>query len=320
MPCKDNKPPCPPDCVTYNFKGEQRCRAKPTRKSEAEKAAPVAPKAAYSSKSSAPKPSVKYVPKAVQKAIVPPAPVYAPTPVVPREKVVPKPKVVEPEVPKYLKAQAEYEKKEKGHARANYQSFMANNAYGESLRGLFEQTNFNARRSTDRTRSSNVGEVVEMKVIDALRARGLSGTDIEAALATPEISTYIKLRSKLTLGERADIETAVRRVNAKLSTLKDAKGSIPAEKKAQVDAILNADRICDLIILEVGRVYKSTAKKSGEATEKELDPIAKALGIKTSTLNKAGLCFAIAVAMVNTEEQFVDAFLAPKPVKTPRKK
>jgi hypothetical protein len=310
MPCKDNTPPCPSDCVTYNFKGEKRCRAKPTRKAEGEKAAaPVAPKPAYASKST--KPAVKYVPKAVQKAMVPPAPVYAPAPVVPREKVVPKP-IIEPTVPKYLKAQAEYEKKEKGHARANYQSFMANNAYGESLRGLFEQAEFNARRSSDRTRASNVGEVVEMKVVDALRSKGLNSTQIEAALVTPELSTYIKLRSKLTLAERAEVETAVRRVNAKLNALKDAKGKIPAAAKTQVDAILKEDRICDLIILEIGRVYKSGAKKSGEATEKDLEVVAKALGVKTSTLSKAGLCFVLGTIMSNSEEQFVAAFLSDK--------
>ncbi len=307
MSCKDKTPPCPSDCVTYTMKGTTRCRAKPTRKPKEEGAAP---RAAYASKA----PKAPKAPKVV--ADVPaakkPAPVYVPTAV--------SKSYVKPEYKLTAEQLALREARKAAKSSRESKEEMNNANIGRYMATFANTTNFSQRRSHNRAECSDYGRYLDSDVRIAMSDAGVTGEAQDAAMSNAEVITYIKLKCKLTVDEIEAVRAEVKKVNAALAPLRNAKGGFDKSNVAAVSAILESARVCKYIILESGKVYSEKAKKSGEGLVKDMAPFAKDLGLSVSGLTKAELCFGIAQIIALDPHEFVNGFLerGPRKVRAPR--
>ncbi len=215
--------------------------------------------------------------------------------------------------PKINKRKQMERKYAKESHKANYETVLAQNENGESMRGIFNTANTNYRRVYDRTSASNTGLYTSNKLDKAF-----SELKARVDMKDPAIQMYIALRNKLTRDEKDRLEIVLAEVNRKLQSLRNAKGKIVGEKRSMAADIIEANNICDLVILEVGRVFKEKAKKSGEATEADLKVAAKTFGLPTTNVNKAELCFSLAIIMALDEKQFAQAHLSTEKMKYPR--
>lgn len=278
--CKTQPPPCPEKCVSYVRDKKRHCRAKPGQG--------LSPKKKSTNVKSKP---------AVKKPAAPaPAPIAPMRPMTPMEReVVYNSKFLKQMPPRPAKEKQEFHK-------ANYNTVFGENVYGEAMRGLFEEAPINNRRMSNRTKSSNSGTVVEMKVRDLLAKNNLTMEQINDLVRnSTKLSNYIRLRSKLTREELSKLSTLVDAARAEFKN---------AKNMAEANEIIGKYNICKYVYLESGRIYKTeAAKKFGEVAGEEIKMMAKLLKIKQSVKGvpkpRNVLCFEIAKVIITREEDMV---------------